>query len=181
MPRGDSSADKVRACALDLFSQHGVAGTSLRMIAERLGVSKAAVYYHYRSKEDIVRAVLGPAFAGFDALLAEAAELPPDARATAVIHGLARQAVTHRRLYAVVLRDVTAGALRDGSAEQLATFQELRDALVGPEADAARRVRVSIFLAGLVGPAVEPDCAALDDAALQAAIVDAGRRLLAAG
>ena len=41
-----------------LFAQHGVGGTSLQMIAETLGVTKAAVYHQFQTKDAIVRAVI---------------------------------------------------------------------------------------------------------------------------
>lgn len=181
MARGDSSADQIRSCALDLFARHGVAGTSLRMIAEELGVSKAAVYYHFRSKDDIVQAVLRPAFATFEELLAQLPGLDVGRRAAALVAGLARQAVTHRQLYAVVLQDVSTAEIQDGTPGMAATFQELRETLAGPDADREARVRVSIFLAGLAGPAVDPTLTDLDDATLERAITDAGRRLLGTG
>jgi len=37
-----------------LFAEQGYEKTSLREIAERLGVTKAALYYHFRTKDDIV-------------------------------------------------------------------------------------------------------------------------------
>ena len=43
--------------ALDLFTEKGFDGTSLREIAERLGVTKAALYYHFASKDDILMAL----------------------------------------------------------------------------------------------------------------------------
>jgi AcrR family transcriptional regulator len=43
--------------ALDLFTEQGFDGTSLRQIAERLGVTKAALYYHFESKDDILMAL----------------------------------------------------------------------------------------------------------------------------
>jgi AcrR family transcriptional regulator len=46
--------EKIRAVALELFAEQGYDKTSLREIAERLGVTKAALYYHFKSKEDIV-------------------------------------------------------------------------------------------------------------------------------
>lgn len=46
--------EKIRAVALELFAEQGYEKTSLREIAERLGVTKAALYYHFKSKEDIV-------------------------------------------------------------------------------------------------------------------------------
>ena len=43
--------------ALDLFTEKGFDGTSLREIAEQLGVTKAALYYHFASKDDILMAL----------------------------------------------------------------------------------------------------------------------------
>jgi len=52
-PRTDTRA-RVQQVALELFAERGYEKTSLREIAERLGVTKAALYYHFKSKEDIV-------------------------------------------------------------------------------------------------------------------------------
>ena len=49
--------ERILDVALDLFLEQGYDGTSLREIAERLGVTKAALYYHFPSKEDIFRAL----------------------------------------------------------------------------------------------------------------------------
>ncbi len=43
--------------ALDLFIEQGFDATSLRQIAERLGVTKAALYYYFESKDDILLAL----------------------------------------------------------------------------------------------------------------------------
>ncbi|MFN3866371.1 MAG: TetR/AcrR family transcriptional regulator [Demequina sp.] len=177
MPRGDSSRSQVAQCALALFSRHGVAGTSLQMIADELGVTKAALYYHFRTKDDIVREVLAPAFDGFQELLVEVAAVDEQSRARAVVLGLAKRAVQHRQLYSVVLGDVSAGALRQESPAHVGMFHELRSILAGPGADPVALVRAAVFLSGLVAPAVDPDVAALDDAALERAIVDTGLRL----
>ena len=178
MPRGDASAERIRAAALDLFSRHGVAGTSLQMIADALGVTKAAVYYHFRTKDEIVRAVLAPAFATFATLLDDVAAHPEPERAALLVDGLARQAVTHRNLYAVVLQDVTAAELRRQSPGDVDTFRRLRETLAGPLPDDISRTRAAIFLSGLMGPAVDADVARLDDATLERAVASAGRRLL---
>ena len=49
--------ERILDVALDLFTEQGYDGTSLRQIAEQLGVTKAALYYHFESKEDILRAL----------------------------------------------------------------------------------------------------------------------------
>jgi len=46
--------------ALVLFADQGYDKTSLREIAEEVGVTKAALYYHFRSKEDILLALVEP-------------------------------------------------------------------------------------------------------------------------
>src|SRR5215813_9858313 len=48
---------RVIEAALVLFAEHGISGTSLQMIADAIGVTKAAVYHQYNTKEEIVLAV----------------------------------------------------------------------------------------------------------------------------
>ncbi len=59
VPAGDaaSTRERILDAALDLFLEQGYDGTSLREIAEQLGVTKAALYYHFESKEDILLAL----------------------------------------------------------------------------------------------------------------------------
>ena len=58
--------------ALKLFSEHGMEGTSLQMIADELGVTKAAVYYHFKTKDEIAEAVAAPAIQELDQIIDEA-------------------------------------------------------------------------------------------------------------
>ncbi|WP_405969975.1 TetR/AcrR family transcriptional regulator [Streptomyces sp. NBC_00988] len=53
-----STRDRLLSVAIELFTTQGYGGTSLREIAERLSVSKAAIYYHFRTKEDIARVIV---------------------------------------------------------------------------------------------------------------------------
>ena len=43
--------------ALDLFAEKGFAQTATRELAERLGFTKAALYYHFRTKDDLLAAL----------------------------------------------------------------------------------------------------------------------------
>jgi AcrR family transcriptional regulator len=52
--RRTDTRQQIRIVAMELFAEQGYDKTSLREIAERLGVTKAAVYYHFRTKEEIV-------------------------------------------------------------------------------------------------------------------------------
>ena len=50
--------EKVLSAALDEFAEHGFAGARVDRIAERAGVNKAMIYYHFSSKEGLHSAVL---------------------------------------------------------------------------------------------------------------------------
>ena len=51
--RGDTR-QRIQDVALALFSEQGYEKTSLREIAEHLDVTKAALYYHFKTKEEIL-------------------------------------------------------------------------------------------------------------------------------
>ena len=74
-PRTDTRS-RAQKVALELFAEQGYEKTSLREIAERLGVTKAALYYHFKSKEDIVHSLTDDYFAEIDDLLDWAKEQP---------------------------------------------------------------------------------------------------------
>ena len=54
---GDTKA-RILESALELFAEKGYSGTSMRDIAKRLGITKAALYKHYASKQEIFEAVM---------------------------------------------------------------------------------------------------------------------------
>ena len=68
--RRTDTREQIRVVALEMFAERGYAGTSLREIAERLGVTKAAVYYHFPTKEDILASLLEDFLAQLDELIA---------------------------------------------------------------------------------------------------------------
>jgi AcrR family transcriptional regulator len=52
-----STRDRILDIAMDLFIEQGFDKTSLREIADQLGFSKAAIYYHFESKDEILLAL----------------------------------------------------------------------------------------------------------------------------
>jgi len=52
------------------FREHGYSATSLKDIAAELGVTKAALYYHFDSKTAILRALMEPIFSAIEVILA---------------------------------------------------------------------------------------------------------------
>ncbi|WP_329253443.1 TetR/AcrR family transcriptional regulator [Actinoallomurus sp. NBC_01490] len=74
--RRSDTRERIQATALELFAEHGYEKTSLRQIAERLHVTKAALYYHFNSKEDIVVSLFDGLIADIDATIAWFRERP---------------------------------------------------------------------------------------------------------
>ena len=175
MSRGKSSPAQITSAALRLFGEHGVHGTSLQMIADELGVSKAAVYYHFRSKHDIVVAVLKPAMDGLANLVAAARECADQqCRVETVVEGLADGAIAHREVYSVVLRDVAALSVVSAEGDLLG---ELHSHLLGDSEDPVRQMKVAMFLSGLVAPAVDQNVSRMADEEMRDAIVAVGMEL----
>jgi AcrR family transcriptional regulator len=65
---------RIVAEAMSLCLAGGYSATSLRMIADRIGITQAAVYYHFRAKDDLLPELLNPLFKAFDDVLGEAEE-----------------------------------------------------------------------------------------------------------
>ncbi|MER7331498.1 MULTISPECIES: helix-turn-helix domain-containing protein [unclassified Micromonospora] len=68
--------ERIKSVALELFTEQGYEKTSLREIAERLNVTKAALYYHFKSKDEIVTSVVEDRLERMDALIAWAESQP---------------------------------------------------------------------------------------------------------
>lgn len=56
--RKDARPEELVAAALELFVEQGFAGTRLRDVARRAGVSKGTVYLYFKSKEELLRAAV---------------------------------------------------------------------------------------------------------------------------
>ncbi|MER5639900.1 helix-turn-helix domain-containing protein [Kitasatospora sp. NPDC002227] len=68
-PRSDTRV-RIIDVALELFASQGYEKTSLREIADRLGVTKAALYYHFKTKDDIVHGIVQSMAAPIDEAIA---------------------------------------------------------------------------------------------------------------
>ncbi len=76
---------RIQSVALELFAEQGYDKTSLREIAERLDVTKAALYYHFKSKEDIVASLVEDYFGQIDDLIAWGKTQPRSAKTRAEV------------------------------------------------------------------------------------------------
>ncbi|MEW1721794.1 helix-turn-helix domain-containing protein [Streptomyces sp. NPDC093109] len=69
-PRRGDTRQRIQDIALELFAEQGYEKTSLREIAEQLDVTKAALYYHFKSKEDIIVSIFDDLTRPMDELIA---------------------------------------------------------------------------------------------------------------
>jgi AcrR family transcriptional regulator len=95
-------AEKTRQAVLEaarkLFHDHGYDATSLQQIADRMGVTKANVYYYFRTKAAILQAILGPMADSLSELLDTAEALEDrDARTACIVDGYVAQVLAAYR------------------------------------------------------------------------------------
>jgi AcrR family transcriptional regulator len=151
--RSDTRA-RIQQVAVELFTEHGYEGTSLREIAERLDVTKAALYYHFKSKEDIVTSLVEDYAQQMDALIAWGREQPRTEQA--------RREILSRYIDIVAEGDQVFRMLHQNQAalNTLASmksrgdlFKErvefMIDLLTEPDAELPERVRAAMIIGGI--------------------------------
>lgn len=177
--KGDTRT-RLLETALGLFTVHGVEGTSLQMIADALGVTKAAVYYHFRTKDDITEAVAEPALRELSAVLDQAATLRRhSAQVDHVLDGLIDLVVRHRVLVAVFCSDPgIARAVERSLHGEENVMTRLPAMLTSDDTDEACQVAAHVALAGVAMAGGSPAFATMDGEALRRHLGDAARRLL---
>ncbi|MFI0468221.1 TetR/AcrR family transcriptional regulator [Saccharopolyspora sp. 5N102] len=165
---------EIRAVAAELFARQGFEKTSLREVAERLGITKAALYYHFPSKADLVRGIVQPFVDEVEDLLADR-EAAADVDARQFLADYFDVVLRYRQVFEMILRDVSALAQLDLMRQMLDWRERTYALLVGPGASPARIARATVAIGGL------QDCATTDgpveefrDAALEAAVAALG-------
>ena len=166
--------------ALGLFTLHGVEGTSLQMIADALGVTKAAVYYHFKTKDEITEAVAEPALREFTAILDHAVTITrPGPRTDYVIDEFVDLVVRNRVLVAVLCSDPGVMRVVDRAVHSSeALMPRLPQMLAGPDADEAELVAAHVALAGVAMAGGSPVFTTMDDETLRRHLANTMRRLL---
>src|SRR5438093_10767201 len=77
----EPSRKQLMAAAIDCFARLGYQGTSIERIARAAGVTKGAVYYHFRDKEDLLFSAVKDRIGGFEKQVLEAVTVAGDAQA----------------------------------------------------------------------------------------------------
>jgi AcrR family transcriptional regulator len=132
--------------ALELFVEQGYDRTSLREIAERLGFSKAALYYHYKAKDDILASLADSLMADLEDVVDRVSEEPPGPeRARHVLTEMVDLMLRHRQAAQLIITQAVA-VQRLKAAQQHALNDRLRRLLVPDGASLQDRVRASAAL-----------------------------------
>lgn len=176
-PGAGDTRHRLIEVAVRLFTRHSFAGTSLQMIADELGVTKAAVYHHFHTREELLTAVLEPLMDQLEVTVTEAeAQRSPHARAEHALSGFAAISARNRGLVSVLAGDPGVvemvrthprlGAMIDREVRLLA------DVNPGP----AGQVAAAVVLSGTACAVGQADELGDDD--LHRYLMDTGRRAL---
>ena len=148
------------------------------MIADAIGVTKAAVYHQFKTKEEIVIAVLeddlGPLESALDA--AEAEEGRPRAREV-LLALVIDNVVRRRRIVSALQQDPVIVRLLAKHEPFLALMDRLFTVLTGGDTAPAARVRGAMISAAIGGAVMHPLVVDLDDETLRSQMLEFTRQI----
>lgn len=106
--RGRPGYDRqqILAVAVQVFNEQGYDATSVAALAGRLGLTKAAMYHHFDSKEQLLEVALDRALGGLEGVLRapDATEGTAIGRLEAVVHGAVQVLVAELPYVTLLLR-----------------------------------------------------------------------------
>jgi AcrR family transcriptional regulator len=161
MARPKTDDPEVRAniltAAEELFAARGFAGTSIRHIAQKAGVTGAMLHYYFGNKETLYSTLLEKAVAGIRSLIAETAASPEPARErlTQFIEADATYILKHANLTRIVFREMLAGGTKLVTIFQkyrVNNYAMLRDIMTeGAERKELRQMDIELAPISLMG------------------------------
>jgi AcrR family transcriptional regulator len=169
----DDMRARVLDVALELFAEQGFAATSTRELSERLGFTKAALYYYFRTKDDLLTALVQPVLDDLTTLVARSGLQPSPSARRDLLAAYIDISTHHLDLLRVLTQDPSI-ARRPVSTTHTALFGRMLALLVGHEnPDAWERTRARAALgairAGLLRGDPHDDPAVVAAATLAAA------------
>ncbi|MGB9224195.1 TetR/AcrR family transcriptional regulator [Mycobacterium sp.] len=170
---------RILDAALGLIAEHGVGGTSLQMIADAIGVTKAAVYHQFKTKEQIVVALTERELGGLEETL-EAAEADPVRARELLLDRVIDIAIERRGAASTLQFDPVIVRLL-GEYQPFQQFiQRLYSVLVG-DAGGDSRVLAAMLSGAIAVGVVSPIVADIDDETLRSQLRRITARLMEAG
>jgi AcrR family transcriptional regulator len=170
---------RILEAALELFSEHGIAGTSLQMIADRIGVTKAAVYHQFNTKDEIVH-ITGTLVSE---QLGRVAELAAAQTTQAQVREVLAQemialAVDNRHLAGFLQRDPVMLRLFEEHEPFRRVLDRLNRLLMGRKDNTKVRVTAAALMIVFGGAVTHPLVAEVDDETLRRHLMLLSRSLL---
>src|SRR5262249_5822890 len=154
-------------------------GTSLQMIADALGVPKAAVYHQYNTKEEIVLAVAQVVLARLEgAVTAAEAERSRGRARQMLIAEMVDLAVEQRGMAGVLQRDPVMLRFLESHPPFPRVMVRVNRVLMGGASDTPARVQAATAAAAVAGAVIHPLVLDLDDESLRAELLKQLQRLL---
>jgi AcrR family transcriptional regulator len=179
LPTPSAAQARIINAALELFARNGVGGTSLQMIADTIGVTKAAVYHQYNTKDEIVLAAAEDELARLEAVLRAAEAEPSRARARkTLVTGMIDLAVAHRRTVSTILNDPVIVRFFTEHESFRYVMDRMSRVLMGGDIGHEARVSTAMLTAAISGTVLHPLVAELDDETLRSQLQRLAERLL---
>jgi AcrR family transcriptional regulator len=148
VPKPSDTKQRILDTARDLFTQQGVQRTSLQDIADRLGITKPALYYHFPSREDLVRSIVKPLLDDGERFMHEQ-EARGDAPVRELIEGFFDFNYRHRADVLMLLSEMPTLADLGLIDTVLAWRTRLTELISGPEPTLEQAARAILALGGL--------------------------------
>lgn len=169
---------RILDAALKLIGDNGVSGTSLQMIADEIGVTKAAVYHQFKTKEEIVIALTERELGGLEEALetAEAEQSQPRAREL-LLERVIDVAIERRGVASTLQFDPVVVRLLAEHEPFQQFIQRLYSVLVGDAGDDAR-VTAAILSGAIAVGVMHPLVAGVDDDVLRSQLLRLTRRFM---
>jgi AcrR family transcriptional regulator len=165
--QAERTRQQILETAQRLFADLGYDATSLQLIADEMGLTKAAVYYHFRAKSDILHAALLPGIQRLEALLDEAAGIRGRrARVEHLVNGFTDFLVQNRQ-YAAMASTDPAAKRNNLDDEAMTLRQRALILLFGDNPTGADRLAFGVLF---FIPECLPDLADLTDEELREAL-----------
>jgi AcrR family transcriptional regulator len=146
-PRSDTR-QRIQEVARELFLQHGVQRTSLQDIADKLGITKPALYYHFTSREELVRSIVMPLIDEGERFVDDQ-EGRRDIDARELLEGYFDFHYRHREHIVLVLTELTMLADLGLVDKVLAWRDRLGKLVFGPRPTLAQSTRAVVAFGGL--------------------------------
>ena len=174
-----AAQSRIIEAALVLFAEHGVSGTSLQMMADAIGVTKAAVYHQYNTKDEIILAVAQVVLARLEAAVTAAEAERSRARAREVlIAEMIDLAVERRHMAGLLQRDPVMLRFLEEHEPFRRVMERVNRLLMGGASDRRARVQAAMVASAIAGTVIHPLVQDLDDESLRSELLQQARKLL---